>query len=390
MRYFETGNIVRNLYGQSLLENFLVSGIFSILIIRVYLEFTGYPQVGGTHFHIAHMLYGGIMMLTALFITFAFLNRTAIGFASVVGGIGFGFFIDELGKFITRDNNYFFQPTFAIIYVIFVLLYLASEALPKVKQISPKEYLVNALDLMKEIVIQDLDKDEKKLMLTYLAESDRNDPLVAELRAIVKAYKSKPVTDNPITLLKGHMLHFVHFLTSSTLFYRFMIIVLSISSVFYILFSLLIAAALNKSLFISAGVLLTGVLLFLSARLKSIYYLLLVVLTIFVLLGINMLSYQPMKLDISFIQTAGLLSSLTSGIIALIGILQLKHSRERGLAYIRISLLCAIFLTQFFQFYSQQLFAIAGLSFDILMLITVETVLKSMQLQGGQAESKGA
>ena len=38
-------------------------------------------------------------------------GQTRQALAAIVGGAGFGTFIDELGKFITSDNDYFFRPT---------------------------------------------------------------------------------------------------------------------------------------------------------------------------------------------------------------------------------------------------------------------------------------
>ena len=84
--------------------------VATIVCIRTQLWLTHYPQLGGHGLHIAHLLWGGLLMVISLGILLSLLGRRARQPAAIVGGVGFGFFIDELGKFITSDNNYFFKP----------------------------------------------------------------------------------------------------------------------------------------------------------------------------------------------------------------------------------------------------------------------------------------
>ena len=65
---------------------------------------------------------------------------------TLVGGIGFGLFIDEVGKFVTSDNNYFYKPTAAIVYVVFVLIVLAAKFFTNRRPIDPRERLANVVD----------------------------------------------------------------------------------------------------------------------------------------------------------------------------------------------------------------------------------------------------
>src|SRR5215469_4212448 len=141
---------IRNIEAVSYRENFLVSAIVSIFVIRTYLHFAHYPKIGAGEFHIAHLLWGGFFMMAALLILLSFLNEKAAVISSIVGGIGFGSFIDELGKFITSDNNYFFQPTISLIYIIFVLLFLLARFIPKYRPSSQHKYLVNAMEMIKK------------------------------------------------------------------------------------------------------------------------------------------------------------------------------------------------------------------------------------------------
>lgn len=130
------------------LEWFLLTAVTTILVIRTQLWLTHYPQLGGDGLHIAHLLYGGIFMVIALWFGLIYLNRWSRAVTAIVGGIGFGFFIDELGKFITSDNNYFFKPAAGLIYVIFIIMFLIIRELSRRQRLNPRTALANALSLL--------------------------------------------------------------------------------------------------------------------------------------------------------------------------------------------------------------------------------------------------
>jgi len=45
----------------------LLSFAASVILIRLFLELTGYPQVGNSELHIAHVLWGGLLLFAASF-----------------------------------------------------------------------------------------------------------------------------------------------------------------------------------------------------------------------------------------------------------------------------------------------------------------------------------
>lgn len=137
---------VRNVRATTHLVLFVVAAVSTVLITRMFLALTGYPQIGGGGLHIAHVLFGGILMLVAMFLLLSYIGPVVRPIAAFVGGIGFGLFIDELGKFITSDNDYFFRPSLAIIYVIFIATVFAIQALHTRLFTDTREYLANAVD----------------------------------------------------------------------------------------------------------------------------------------------------------------------------------------------------------------------------------------------------
>lgn len=128
------------------LTAFVVTTVATVLFTRGFLAATGYPQVGGDGLHIAHVLWGGLGMLIGFVLLLSFAGPVVRPVGAVVGGIGFGLFIDEVGKFVTDDNDYFYAPTAALIYVVVVLLVLSAEALHGRRPHHPREYLAGAAD----------------------------------------------------------------------------------------------------------------------------------------------------------------------------------------------------------------------------------------------------
>ena len=185
--------LVRNVYAETLLEDFFVSAVASVLVIRFYLYISGFPQLSFGPFHIAHMLWGGFLMLIALVILLAFLNYHMKVVAAVVGGIGFGAFIDELGKFVTRDNDYFFQPTVALIYVVFVLIFFIIRFIVKRQPLSSQECLANAFDIAEQGSMVGISLEEQVLALKLLENCPRSiarDNLETILQNIQVTYSS--------------------------------------------------------------------------------------------------------------------------------------------------------------------------------------------------------
>ncbi|WP_245551749.1 hypothetical protein [Gordonia hirsuta] len=127
--------------------------IVTILVIRAYLAATGYPQIGGKTLHIAHALWGGAAMIIAIIVLLSFAGRRARALAVLLGGIGFGLFLDEVGKFVTKTNDYFFAPAVSIMYVVLVVLLLVNRAIQDTRRSSPQGELSEALIRTAEAVV---------------------------------------------------------------------------------------------------------------------------------------------------------------------------------------------------------------------------------------------
>ncbi|ADG74818.1 conserved hypothetical protein [Cellulomonas flavigena DSM 20109] len=128
------------------LATFLVATAATVLLTRALLAATGYPQLGGDGLHIAHVLWGGLLMALAFLLLLSFAGPSLRPLGALVGGIGFGLFVDEVGKFVTSDNDYFYEPTAAIIYATVVVLGLVADALHGRRAPEPREALAGAVD----------------------------------------------------------------------------------------------------------------------------------------------------------------------------------------------------------------------------------------------------
>ncbi len=168
-----------------LLEQFFVAAVVAVHGIRIYLQATGFPQVGGGELHIAHLLWGGLLMLISVVLSLSFLGRRIHSWVAILGGLGFGTFIDELGKFITSDYDYFYRPAWIIIYLIFILMFFTFTALTRRRHPTGRAALATALDMIQNAVLFGLTRNDREVILRLLDASDADSPLTGVLRKTI-------------------------------------------------------------------------------------------------------------------------------------------------------------------------------------------------------------
>jgi hypothetical protein len=183
--------IVRNVEFTQLFDTFFITAITTILIVRFSLKISGYPQIGGSTLHISHLLPGTLLLLASFLVLLSAVNRAARGFAAVVAGVGFGLVWDELGKFVTKNNNYFFHATPGLIYITFVVLYLLVRYSAQ-RRFTQNDYMANVLDLLKDAAIKDLDVREYQHAKELLAHVSPNHTLYAPTKAMLELVKPSP------------------------------------------------------------------------------------------------------------------------------------------------------------------------------------------------------
>jgi hypothetical protein len=89
-----------------------------------------------------------------------FANRWVYVVGALLAGVGVGLFIDEVGKFITQSNDYFYPAAAPIIYAVFLLTVLVYFQVRKPPQRDARSELYRALDSIEEVLDHDLDAKE--------------------------------------------------------------------------------------------------------------------------------------------------------------------------------------------------------------------------------------
>lgn len=201
--------MLRDTTSSAQVEGLLVVAVATILITRLYLHLTGYPQVGGAVLHVAHVLWGGLLMVLALIVSLTFLGRRPHPVTMLLGGIGFGLFLDEVGKFVTKTNDYFFRPAVAIMYVVVVLLLVINRAVHTWRGLSTDELLANAATTIADGVLRGLTptaKDQARTQLERARVGGADPVVVDQYEALLGRCRELRSSESRFAIRKPHWL----------------------------------------------------------------------------------------------------------------------------------------------------------------------------------------
>ncbi|MDX1624514.1 MAG: hypothetical protein R3199_11105 [Gemmatimonadota bacterium] len=326
-------------------EAFLVSAVTAILAIRLFLALTGYPQLGGDTLHLAHLLWGGVLMLAAFVVAFSFLGRAADRTAAILGGLGFGTFLDEVGKFVTRDYDYFYEPAVAIMYVTIVAVFLVAHAVQRRGERRPVEYLLNALRETEELALHDLDEEERRRALAWLERSDPEHPLVPVLVTALRAVEPAPASRSVVE----------RFRERARALYRRIVALPGFDTGLVLFF---VGQLLFKLAF---GAILVFVIGYGADQVLDVRF-----------VGV----VAERVTELSGLEIAQLAASGLSAVFVALGVVRLRRSRLAAYRQFERAILVSILLVQVFSFYREQFAALVELGFNLTLLVTLRMAIR--------------
>ena len=173
----------------------LLSFVATVSLVRSFLALTGYPQLGSGTLHIAHVLWGGLILYIAAVLPLIYLNPRIHLVGAILSGVGVGLFIDEVGKFTTRQYDYFFPAAAPIIYVFFLLVVILVIMIQRPTAVDGRAELVQTLELVREQLYRPLDPVERAHIeqdLRQVMDTDTNLQYKEMARQLLEMVQSDP------------------------------------------------------------------------------------------------------------------------------------------------------------------------------------------------------
>ncbi len=118
-------------------------------------------------------------------VAFDFHQSKLFTLSAVLSGIGVGLFIDEVGKFITAEYDYFVPAAAPIIYSFFLLTVLVYTLVVHRKRNDSRLPLYELLGDLEEILDEDYTAAEVSQLLARL-DTVQQDPSLRELKPIAR------------------------------------------------------------------------------------------------------------------------------------------------------------------------------------------------------------
>ncbi|EME22995.1 hypothetical protein [Rhodococcus triatomae] len=318
-------------------ELFLLAAIATVLVTRAYLAASGYPQIGGGTLHIAHVLWGGLLMAVALAALALTEGSRARLVSSLIGGIGFGLFVDEIGKFVTSDVNYFFRPAIAMIYVVFVLFWLVARVAISRAGLPDTRRVAIGADAVTDLALGHLDGIRRRHVLAVL-DGVRDARYVDVAASLRSALLARQVPTSTVETRFSHLRGDVARRTDRVLGHR---VVRRIVVALFVIQALVAVASVAIAMLAENE----GVVDDLSDLLVQV-------------------------------------SSAVSGALALLGVWFLwRGPYLRALRVLRVSIIVSLLVTQVFLFAQEQLGALAGFGLSVVMLGCLQVAIRSEEEQ---------